>query len=470
MKKIISVLLATMMLFTAVFANASIPEFLTETYNNYTADYSVSITFDNCDEVAALLEELEMPEEVSYFVDIKALMQSLFAYSGTMKLQADFNDSFDKIKLALTAESSQKVDVNPNLSVGVDGKVGMWLNLDLTDAENPVIDIIYSYPFLNKYMVMSAADFLEESPEAIEMIKSIYNKEYVDNLSKISAEMFMKYATIKSRGNQYTVTIDNEGFAALVDDVIKYATETMTQYTGEDLGDLEFPSVKNWKFLGEGGIESIYTLRSGKLSAEETTIDFSIELDQIYTAITGEEWSYISADTIDFTFKVSANVTNIGRTNVVFPEITEENSFTLDDLIPDYEYEDYEESDYAEYPHWYADGYCSQLPVIDGDVYIPLRMTIESAYADSAAIDYNDGVVTVTSEYFPGFKTLTMTIGTDKVYTDGVEHTLGNIFTIDGSTYVNYKLFTDVFGWEINYAQYDLLTNEYSYSFWTIAF
>lgn len=467
MKKIISVLLATMMLFTAVFANAAVPEFMMESYNNYTADYSISMSFDNCEEIVALLEELEMPEQVSYFVDIKALMKSLFAYSGTMNLQADFSDSFDKIKMALTAESTQKIDVNPNLSIGVDDKLGMWADIDLTDAENPVINIIYSHPFLNKYFVINAADFLNDAPEALEMMKTIYNKEFIDYVSTISAEMYAKHATVKSRGGQYTVTIDNEGFAALVDDIMVYVTEIMAQFMGEDLEELELPSVKNWKFLGENGIESVYTLKSGKLATEKTTIDFSIELDQIYEAITGEEWIYTAADTIDFTFVVSANITNIGRTIVKLPELTEENSFTLDDLMPEYEYEAYEEEIYPEYPHWYADGYCSQLPVIDGDVYVPLRMTIESAFEDTATIDYNNGVVTATSEYFPGFNTLTMTIDTDKVYTDGVEHSVGKVFTIDGSTYVNHKLFTEVFGWEFNYAQHDILANEYSYGFWT---
>ena len=70
-------------------------------------------------------------------------------------------------------------------------------------------------------------------------------------------------------------------------------------------------------------------------------------------------------------------------------------------------------------------------------------------------------------EYFPGFKTLTLTNGSDKIYLDGVEKTTSQVAIYGGMTYVSHKLFTEHFGWEFDSAWYDLLTNTYGYSFYT---
>ena len=465
MKKLVSLLLAVMIMTANVFANADLPAFLTETYNNYTADYSISMTFDNSEKIIALLEEIEMPEQISYFVDMKTLLKSLLTYDGKMNLQADFSENYDKIKLALTTESTQLVNVNSNLNASINQKAGMWMNMDLSDAENPIFDIIYSHPFLNKYFTLTSDDMFSYAPEAIDMLKSMFNKEYMDSINKLSTDLFAKYATINGSGNKYTVTMDNDGLTALIDELM-LNMQTFMPITDKSISDVEFPSVKGWQLLGEDGIECVYTLKSGKLSSEKATADISIALDQIYTAITGEEWTYTSADTLDFTIEVSANVSKIGSTKVEIPVLTEENSFTISDMESAESYPE-EEAPVTEYPAWYVDGYCNDLPIVDGEIYVPLRQTIESAYAETAKIDYNNGVVTISSEYFPGFNTLTMTIGTDKVYADNAEYAVGNIFTIDGSTYVNNKLFSEILGWELTYAQYDLVNDEYSYGFWT---
>lgn len=467
MKKLVSLLLAVMMLTVSVFANANIPAFFTNSLTNYTADYSISMTFDNSEEIIALLEEIEIPEQISYFVDMKALLNSLLTYDGKMNLQADFNKNYDKIKLALTSENAQLVSVNPNLNVNISQKAGMWINMDLSNTENPVFDIIYSHPFLNKYFTLSSEDILNNAPEALDMLKFMFNKEYMDSVNKLSMDLFTKYATIKGSGSKYTVTMNNEGLCALINELM-LNVQTIVPVEDEAFSDVEFPSIKGWQLLGEGGIQSIYTLKSGKLSTEKTTADISLALDQIYATITGEEWTYTSTNTLDFTIEVSANVSKIGSTRVAFPVLTEENSFTISDMESAESYPE-EEADIAEneYPLWYVDGYCSNLPIVDGEIYVPLRQTIESAYEDGADIDYNNGVITISSEYFPSFGTLKLTIGSDKAYADDTEYLVGNIFTIDGSTYVNNKLFSEIFGWEFTYAQHDLVNDEYSYGFWT---
>ena len=50
MTSLTSIILALILSVTSVFASAQIPDFLTEQLTNYTADYTVSISFDNSEE------------------------------------------------------------------------------------------------------------------------------------------------------------------------------------------------------------------------------------------------------------------------------------------------------------------------------------------------------------------------------------------------------------------------------------
>lgn len=466
MKKILSTLLAVLLMLQSVaFADTSIPDFLTEVYTNYTADYSISMTFDSSADIVALLEELEMPEEVSYYVDMKALLQTMLSYEGKMKLQADIDDNYEKIQMALTSESIHSIDVNSNLNVGVNAKLGMWLNMDFSNGENPVFDLVYSHPFLNKYLKISSADILDE--ESIALFKAVFKKEYIEPINKKAAELFTRYATIQSTGNKHTITMDNDSFTAYMDELMPYILGMMATVTGEEVDMSVFPSMKGQQLLGEGGLECTVTVQDGHAVMEEIKMDIELDISKLYTDATGEECEYNAKGKLDFTVEETVNISKIGSTTVEFPVLTAENSFTMADLEPDYSDIEYEEEYTPEYPVWLVWGESQTLPIIDGEIYVPLRRTLESAYEHSVVIDYANRVVTAKSEYFPEFGTLTLTIGSDKVYTDGTEHTIGNAFLIDNTTYVNSKLFCDVFGWELSSVQHDLMEDIYSYTFRT---
>lgn len=465
MKKITSIVIAMLIMITTVFADAQIPDFLKEIYTNYTADYSISVEFESSEGVYALLEKLEMPKEVSYYVDVKSLLKTLLSYDGKMLLQADFDENYEKMKLALTSESEHNIVFNSNLNVGVDAKMGMWMNVDLSDAENPVFDIIYSQPFMNKYLKISSTEIFEEEDAAV--LKEVFNKEYIEAISKTAVELFSKHAEIKGSGSKYTAKLDNEALTSYIDELMLCVSDMINPIAGEEELDLysQIPTTKGWQLLGKDGIQCVYTLSGGKISAQEVKADISIDIPTIYNAITGEEWTFDPIGTLDFTIDVSADVSKIGNTKVEFPVLTEGNSVSMQDLMPDYTYEEFEEE--TVYPLWYVSESCSTLPVVDGEIYVPLRQTLEAAYEQNTAIDYNNGVVTVTSEYFTDFNTLTVTVGSDVAYADDTTYTIGNVLLIDGTTYVNNKLFSDIFGWEFTYAEHNLMTNEYHYTFYT---
>lgn len=466
MKKIISILLATIMLTISVSA-AELPSVLTNPITNYTADYSISVTFDSSEEIAALLDEIEFSQAINNYVDIKSLLRTLLAYDGTMRLQADMSDDYKKIKLALTSESKHNIDVNSNLNVGISAKMGMWMNMDFSNDEAPVFDIIYSYPFLNKYMKMSIDDIAFDKT-ALDEMKAVFDKEYMNNIQKLSTDLFAKHSQIELGGSKYVIKMDNDGLTSYIDELMAMLPDIMSDIAPEqDFSYLQFPSVKGWNILGKDGMRCVYNVSGNKIKTSNVNVDISVDIAQIYTALTGGEWIYESDGLLDFTINMDTDFKAYGVTKVEFPVLTDENSFTLTDM--GHQYIGSEEPAYIEntYPVWYVSESCGALPVIDGEIYVPLRQTIEAGYSDSASIDYKNGNITLISEFFPTYTTLEIAIDSADAYTDGAKHAISKPILIDGVTYVSNTFFSDMLGWEFTYAEHNLINDYYHYTFYT---
>ncbi len=464
MKKLVSAIIAISLMITGVFA-AAVPEFLTKQYPNYTADYTFSVSFNNSEEVTALLEELEIPDVVNTFVDLKALLKSLFTYEGKMALQADMSSNYEKIKIGITSENQQSIDINQNLNVAYNMKLGMWMNMDLSNENAPVFDIVYSHPIMNKYLKISADDVLDE--QTVSLFKTMFNKDFIESISKKGVELFAKYATIKISGTRCIITMDNDAFTSYFDEVMTFVSETMIPEELEYNPYAEFPSLKGWQILGEDGIKLVYSLKGKTITSADVTTDISLDIAQIYTAFTGSEWPFEATGRLDFTFDESAKISRVGTTKVSFPVLTDENTVLLEDLIPDYntQYEEYEPK--PEYPVGYMYGKTDWVPIVDGKMYVPLRDVLEKAYGDSISINYDNGVITAQSEYFPGFDKFVITAGSDKAYAGNAEYTVGTVIVENGTTYVDSNLFCEIFGWYLSNSSYDFRNGTFSYNYYT---
>lgn len=477
MKKFLSLFIVMMLICSTVMANATLPDAITKVYNNYAADYSISFSFESCDEVVALLEEMEMPAEINNFVDLKALIKSVLTYDAKMNVQVDISEDFKKIEMALTADCAQPVDVNKNLSLDIKSKVGMWMRLDIS-ATQPVFEIIYSAPAFNRYMHMDMIEMMDyegSGDEFLEALNSLFDKEYMENVTEYSKELIKKYATIKVSGKSCVIKFDNEGFTAMIDDAIRYAydlsAEEMEVVMNPRYGEVsvpyeELPVFSGMQILGDNGITFEYTTVFGNITSITADSDIELNIADIYSSTTGEEWIYESEGILKFSMHEYAEMKNIGKTKVVFPELTEENSFSVMTMIygeNDGHGEDYEEY-VQEYPYYYVGGYADNLPVIDGEIYVPLRSVMEGAYDDTVDISYNNGVVTMTSEYFGK---IVLTIGSDKAYIGGAVKDIDKVVKLENTTYVSKAFFEDVFGWVLTSATYRMLEKNYYYSFYT---
>ncbi len=502
MKRIASIILTLVLAFSMVTASAEVPKFMTQAYNNYTADYGFTVTFESSDEIVELLKEMEMPEEVNNFIDIKALLESILSQGMQMKLQMNISDNYRRAEYALTAESQQEINVNPNLSIGIDSKLGMWMKMDL-DAAEPVMEIIYSSPVLNKYMVIDVFEMLPDDTQkqaVINMLNSIFCSDYIDSISKYSLELIEKYAEIKVGGGDYIVKLDNDGLIAMMGElfpvVFTKLGDIMTDFPfaaqeaasigiiggadgptailiePEEENDSDFvvvPDMSGLQILGEEGITYRYSLFSGRVSAIDVAADISFDISKIVTDVIGEEWQPEAKGMLDFAVNAKIKLKNIGKTEVDFPKLTKENSFNVMDMYPEYE-ENYTEEYVPSYPHYSVWIESDKMPVIDGEIYVPLRATLEGAYNDQFSIDYDKGTITMHSEYFPGFKKLTVYENSTMAFTDGIDIEVSKVIVKNGISYVGKSLFEKIFGWELGYASYDLINDYYEASFYTDPF
>lgn len=462
-KSAIAVFAAIILTVTSVFANGALPSFLTEVPLNYTESCSVSVTFNSSDDILALLYELDIPKEIENFVDIQSLVKSLLSYDGKMFFQADMSENFDKIKLALTSESIHDLYINQNAQLNANLKTGIWLNIDLSNEKAPVFDMILSYPIFNKYLKITADDIFTDE-YAYTALKTVFSREYISYIQELSANAIAEYADMSTSGGECTLRLDNDGFCAVIDRIMLDMPNIVSTFSSSDSDYLEYPSVKGWQILGNDGMECVYKLKSGKISAEAVKLDVSVDISDIYTSLTGEEWKYQSDGILNFKIDIKADFSKYGSTKVDFPALTAENSMSLSELVPQYEQEDIT---FDEYPVGYVYGESENLPVIDGKLYVPLRDVLEQAYEEKVAISYNNGVVTAVSDYFPSYSELVVVIDSPIAYTNGVQHTVAAPVAINGTVYVNSDFLADMLGFSLEEAKYDYINNVFVYEIFT---
>lgn len=463
MKRITAILISTLLLMTTgVLANGNIPEALTKYPENFTAAYRISVSIDDNSDIRSLIEEVadtdfNMGSVVAS--DFLNFLSAMFEYDSTVHVQADVSPDYKKIKLSMTNSNVFSSVVSSNLNYTVQSKAGLWADIDLTDETEPKIDITFLSPSSDKYRFANVGEYIKE-----EDLASFYETFNVEEFQKVKDEvsqLLFSNSKVEKTKDGYKLTMDNENFSVFVGEVVSCCTDEEAGLEGEMQSTL-----KNIKFLGEDGITANYSLKNGKISRAEVKTDISFNLSAISEAM-GEEWPYKTSGIIDIKLNETVDFTKIGTTKVQFPTLNDENSISLNKIVeeemsPDDSYE------YTlVYPHSYISAESDVLPVVDGKYYVPFRRILEDGYYDTVSIAFDKGVITASSEYFPGFQTLEMTIGNDKVYLDGTEYVIGTVMLVDGVTYVSADLFTELFGWELIDITHSILDDFYYIGLYT---
>lgn len=456
MKKVLVLVLVFVMLFPACVGAA--PAFLSELYTNYTGNYSMTFKLDNVDNIMRVLEEEGVLEEIERQIDVRGLLTGL-SCGESMTVKADITNDMKSIKIHTATEVNTALSVNENMSVSANLKSYMWITIDISDVENPVFKIIQKTPSHNKYEYVDiAAQFSQEDKQEMVMgLSYVLNKEFLTGFVAESAALLEKHATIDAGDTECTIRIDDAGLKEIVCESLKMiavqlGADVEAQIEIQEFID-EFISM-NIRLLGEDGILIKYGLENGKPKDVYMAIDVSVDLTQLV----GSESEF----SIDMLIEESGTISDIGTTVVEYPELTEENSFDGTTIFEEV-YDDYEEWE-PEYPIRNVYHAMDYLPVIDGEVYFPLRLILTEAYGENVVLSYDNGLITLNSDYFPSYKVLNFTVGDTVVYTDGIAHTIGATSVVEnGVTYVSKAFLEEILGWSIWNVGYDLLEKIYFY-------
>lgn len=488
MKKIISLLLCCILLLSGTLASAANLDFLTNgALLRYAGNDTVTVEFEMSSGFLNEIIERFGGEEASAVVDIAGIIKGIANQSQTAKVAAKVSEDYKRMEVSLEAETVNDIPFNKNLDVTVRARMGMWMDLDYTDAANPKCKLIYSTPAVNKYVVIDLfntpslyAD-AQERDKVIALLGAICNRDVMQGLAEKGRALIEKHATISAENSMYTIHFDNAAFCRYLADMICmyvdfYALEGMLEPTAADEIKLTvLTALPQLKLLGTDGYTMVYSVTK-KRTVQKATMDADINfsLKEIFNAfedVTGG-WPLESDGRISMRIREELKVTLSGDSvYVTYPELTAENSINYADLFPEPEIiepeEDYEAYE-PTYPDWYISA-CTESPVLkhNGTYYFPLRAVMDSAYYTEYAIDYvHGGPITLTS---PWFETVQIEIGKDYALVGGEQIPIGEVFLYeDSTTYVSRSFFEKVFGWRLMSLIHDLENEQYWIEFVTV--
>jgi len=350
----------------------------------------------------------------------------------------------------------------------------MWFKLDL---DNDVFEVVYSQPYAEKYFKFDLMQLLskEEKEELMPVLNTIFSKETLEPMSNKLTDIMLKYADVKVKSSGCTIKFDNAGFVNMIEELIPATLEEIEDVLQpiQDETALEFdmPSLDGLQLLGKKGITYTYTIRGGNVVRCVENMDISLNIKNIYTLLTGEEWIYSSDGVINLKCDSDMNISKIGVTKPSFPELTSDNSIDFAQMVKENQYEmegeypeDYEYEDYASF---YASGWSENLVEENGRYYFPLRALLEDAYFESAVIDYENGRISISCKHFDFLDTVTLNVGENYAYIGTQPFDIGEVKLIDSSVYVSREFFENCLNWQLDYFDRSLLDGSISYGFYT---
>ena len=455
---------------------------------NYEAKMNVSVTIEK---PLDFLKEIPGIEEVYNYVELDALIESLVGSTIDMDIAGNISEDFSEFQVKVLMSSRTPLVINQNAKITTEFIAGIWIDADFTDAENLKFDMIVQAPFFNKYLVIDAIELLKKDEESlitvIETMKKTLNNETLAVMSSEAVNIIKKNATVSSGNNTLNVIFDKDGANQYIKDTIQWAVKQSLTEMDESLS-AEYEEAINetlnalgeFSIFGDEGLKYQYVFdRSGNLKSATGTTHIDLDLYP-FLELALFDTEGLNKDECHFAFKVTetAKYSNVGRTIVELPILTEENSMTIKDLMgeayePDYDYEEYED-----FPPYF--------PSVEGEwanrtesgvLYAGLRGFLENIdqhhYIEESEVnhfeyDYNNGVLTVKNIgcTYLDFKEIVMTAGENKVLIDGTEILLDNpVAEINDRIFLGLDFYEKAFNYKPGYASHEIFEDTYYIQF-----
>lgn len=478
MKRILSIALVIMLL-ASVTAFADDYDILKMNYTGYEADVSFTLSADEPMDILSVLPDIG---EARSFVNLQGLAEGLAnsVYTGHVKLNASAD--YTKMQVSYELRSVIPLEINKNFRLTGEMVLGMWIDWDISDELNPKMSCIYTMPICDKYISTDIVSMMEErginTADFAAAFKRSLSRGKIEELSDKFIGVLRENSSISSKGARIEITATGsqlESIAAQSMDIVKdyladnkdfdLLADSSAGAAADMLPDSE--DVKSFfdevDIFGENALTvEIVKNPSGTVKSTSTRLSFAIDVnelceDKIITNV---------PPTLKFSITAGASYRNVNSKNVVvgFPQLTEENSVTLEELF-DYDYSaDYDWSGEG-CPHYeYADIYDELfIPAKDGTLYFSLNdITDEfNTYGHSYEISRDgDSVQLSDTSGNERFSSASMRIGSDKLFIDGNEYTLTNPVTLSGyDIIIDTDAAMHIFGASVDYASVSLENN-----------
>ena len=440
MKKILSLLITFMMLSSTAFADTAseLAQIFAKTaeMTSYSGEATLSAQMNKPLEI---LDTIPVDDETD--IDPELIVNSLLNAETKMKYTYSASEDYKKLDMAMSMEFSMPVEFNESFKLDAWTKLGMWINYDVTDEENPVYKIIYKIPFMKKYQVM------DMSSQASELMP-VLDKEIIKELSEKAVDALTQNAQVTKNQNEYTVKLDNDGAKNYIVEIFKASKEMIPDASEAGVIDQMIVTVEDLfsktELLGKNGITMKLTKNSqGYITAqlEELHLSFNIfDILEAYSMSTNgldREKAFV-----DITFKASTKISDINKAKVTMPELNEENSSTQ--LLG-------QSMGYHKF--------LNESPVFkDNEIYYPLE-SIAKLTGNELVIKADGETTSIT---YPNGTTAVIT--DTAVTIDGAETKGTALITEDGKLYCTELL---LYPMNISYisADYNINTNKFSLSF-----
>ena len=398
MKKMLSAVLAAMLLLSAVNAYAYQPslEFMNKTYedlNNFTSTCEIGFKLGSNIKIIDKLAKMTESTDIGKIVDLKELAEGLF--DTTIKMEASSISAHDKMSCEAKISSSAPLKINKNLELNVNSSYYVWADI-AKNGDTVSNNYIISMPFAAKYIVMNDEEFEKPGDGASigETSKILFDNSRMKDINKKNIQSVSKNARVTGNDSNVTVTFTDAGLKAYLADMKDIVWDLYDENTKETLNEIDFSGVENVmrkvKIFDDNALVMNYSVNSdGNPERCDFTLNVNTNASEIAEALGIMNPEFTAENSkIAFTVKGS-NIIKYGSARIAKPQLTEDNSMTLSEYAGLTDTEMPEPDDgYYSYIYVQTDG---EFVKRDGEILIPLRNLLEEV---SYNIVYDNGTIT----------------------------------------------------------------------------
>jgi len=448
MKKIVCLIVALVILSTTAFAAGDVESFKNILYANTVysgaGNSKLSVTFNKPLEIFDYIPEASEETEIDFNSMLEGLSNASFEMNYSMNMSSDAK----QMKLAAEFITDTPIVLNDSLKISAWAKFGVWMDYDFTDAENPAFKMFFKMPFYRNYVGVDMSEYFAEHPEDIAEFEEMFSKE----LRQKAFEAYEDNANIKRSGNTYTVTFDSDSAEQYILDILSVSQEVAAESDDSKTVDEIYAGIaeffeKNDIFADDAITLKVKVDSKNNITMQDMKIHFAFN---VYDMLVANEMSTTGLERegayIDFTVN-STDTIDRSVKEVVFPELTEENSemeiFDNDMYISDSAY-------FTVY----------EMPLFENEsMYFSAEETL-----NGCGIDMSTDNNSVNIFHDGADQVISFEVGSDKIYVSGQEIKYDYPVCIekDGKLYLD-TFFLEELGINI-YGGYDIEENAFYYT------